>query len=275
MYEALDVQAHRRGVPSALLSLAELPRTLLEVASFTQIWPLLAQASRGDGHPVLVLPGFMVGDASTLLLRRLLDRLGYETIPWRLGRNTGSTEIQRKTVRRFLRLTRTSRQPLSVIGQSLGGIFARELARRYPEHVRSVITLASPFRASDADTTNPLVRRLFETMSGLTPDNMRERFERHEDPRTPLPVPSTAIYSKTDGVVAWEMCLESDAPRSENVEIIGSHSGMAINPAALHVIADRLAQPSGAWQRFDRRRGYRAWFYPEPSYAPAANATSV
>ena len=268
MYESLDIGAHRQGAPSALLSMAELPRTLCEAAVFTQWWPLLAQAPRGDGHPVLLLPGFTAGDASTLPLRRFLDRLGYETLPWLVGTNTGSLEVQSRMVLRFYRLVRSYRQPLTLIGQSLGGVFAREIARRFPNHVRSVITLGSPFGATDGHGANPVVRRLFEQLSGLTVQEMRDRVRGDRDTGAPVPVPSTAIYSRTDGVVSWRSCLERDTPLSENVEIVGSHSGMTMNPVAVHVIADRLAQPADAWQRFDRNLGCRPLVYPEPSYAP-------
>ena len=94
MYESLDTAEHGRGAPSPLLSMAELPRTLCEAAGFGQFWPLLTQAPQGDGHPVLVLPGFTASDASTLPLRRFLDRLGYRTLPWEVGTNTGSLEVQ-------------------------------------------------------------------------------------------------------------------------------------------------------------------------------------
>ncbi len=268
MYESLDVAEQRRGAPSPLLSLAELPRTLCEAAGFSQLWPMLAQAPKGDGHPVLVLPGFTAGDTSTLPLRRFLDRLGYETLPWLVGTNTGSLEVQSRMVLRFYRLVRTYRQPLTLIGQSLGGVFAREIARRFPDHVRSVVTLGSPFGANAGQGTSPLVRQLFERLSGLTVREMRSRVRGGRDIGAPIPVPCTAIYSKTDGVVSWQSCLERDTPLAENVEIVGSHSGMAMNPAAVHVIADRLAQPVDGWQRFDRTTGLRAFIYPEPSYAP-------
>lgn len=268
MYESLDVTEHRRSAPSPLLSFAELPRTLCEAAGFTQLWPMLAQAPRGDGHPVLMLPGFTAGDTSTLPLRRFLDRLGYETLPWLVGTNTGSLEVQSRMVLRFYRLVRTYRQPLTLIGQSLGGVFAREIARRFPDHVRSVITLGSPFGANAGQGTNPLVRQLFERLSGLTVREMRDRVRGGRDTGAPVSVPCTAIYSRTDGVVSWRACLERDTPLTENVEIVGSHSGMAMNPAAVHVIADRLAQPAGEWRRFDRDAGLRSFIYPEPSYAP-------
>ncbi len=267
MYESVDVAEQRSGAPSPLLSIAELPRTLCEAAGFGQFWPMLAQAPRGDGHPVLVLPGFTASDASTLPLRRFLDRLGYETLPWLAGTNTGSLEVQSRIVLRFYRLVRTYRVPLTLIGQSLGGIFAREIARRFPDHVRSVVTLGSPFRVTDGQGTNPVVRRLFERLSGLTVREMRSRVRGGRDLGAALPVPSTAIYSRTDGVVSWQSCLERDAPLAENVEIVGSHSGMAVNPAAIHVIADRLAQPAEAWRRFDRTTGLRPLVYPEPRYA--------
>ncbi len=264
MYESLDVAEHRLKPPSALLSLSELPRVLMEATTLIHGWPMLACAARGDGHPVLVLPGFIAGDESTVALRRFLTHLGYDPLPWALGRNTGSLDIQRRMFLRFKHIARRVSEPVTLIGQSLGGVFARQIARRFPADVRQIITLASPFGASDERTTNPLIRSLFERMSGLTVNEMRERMG-GDDADTPPPAPATAIYSKTDGVVAWHTCIGQESATTENVEIIGSHSGMAINPAVLYVIADRLAQAKGAWSKFDRTLGLRPWFFPTPA----------
>ena len=262
MYQTLDVEAaHSASAPSPLLSIAELPRTLFEAGALAQWWPLLTQP-RGDGHPVLVLPGFTAGDLSTAPLRRLLERLGYLALPWLAGRNTGSVQVQRRAFQRFDQVRETQGQPVSLVGQSLGGVFAREIARRRPRDARCVITLGSPFGATHGREVNALTRQLFRHLSGRSPTAAR----RSTDLSAPLDCPATAIYSRTDGVVAWQACLEQDAPLGENVEVFGSHSGMGVNPAVLHVIADRLAQRPGAWQRFDRSAGWRAWAYPEPRY---------
>jgi pimeloyl-ACP methyl ester carboxylesterase len=131
-----------------------------------------------------------------------------------------------------------------VIGWSLGGIYARELARAHPERVRCVITLATPFRDISASHAARLVP--------IRP-NGRSLGEAHElraHLRRPLPVPTTSLFSKSDGIVAWRSCLEERGPERENVEVACSHTGMGFHPEALAVIADRLAQPEGGWQPY-------------------------
>ncbi len=262
MYEQLDVEAHRGKGPSAWHSAAELPRVLLEISSLAWSWPLLGSAPRGDGHPVLVLPGFTAGDESTVMLRRFLSRVGYQSIAWQLGQNTGSFDLQEQLVRRFYALTREHERKITIVGQSLGGVFARELAQQFSPHVRQVVTLGSPFSSTGPETTNALVGRLFRYMSGMDQDQMRDQMQRL--PKQPPPVPCTAVYSKSDGVVHWSACLEYSGEQAENIEIVGSHSGMAMNPAVFHVIADRLAQPEGRWQPFKRNRGWRSLVFPTP-----------
>lgn len=262
MYEKLDVSANGIKGPSAWFSAAELPRVILEVASLAYTWPLLSTAPCGDRHPVLVLPGFTAGDESTLLLRRFLSRLKYRALPWQLGQNTGSFELRDALIEHFDRITSTLDCKLSIVGQSLGGIYARQLAQLFPNRIRQIITLGSPFASKGPESTNPLVAKLFRYMSGMSENDMREQMLNYA--KKPPPVPSTAIYSKSDGVVHWRSCLEFAGEQAENVEIIGSHSGMAVNPVVLNVIADRLAQPEGNWRPFKRNKGIRAWIYPTP-----------
>jgi len=263
VYQELDVEAHRAPGPSTLHSLTELPRVFFEAASLAYLWPLLGQAPRGDGHAVMVLPGFTAGDESTAVLRRFLGRLGYRALPWELGQNTGSFALQERLVGRFEALTRAGGERISLVGQSLGGVYARELARRFAPRVRQVISLGSPFASRSPETTNSVVSRLFQYMSGMTRDDMHGYMLGFaaEAP----PVPSTAIYSRADGVVHWQSCLEYAGPQSENVEVHGSHTGMAMNPLVFHVLADRLAQADGQWRPFQRQDGCRALVYPQPA----------
>ena len=145
---------------------------------------------------------------------------------------------------------------VSVVGWSLGGIFARELARRAPDQVRAVITLGSPFAGAPKASN---AWRLYERAS----ERKVEDWPGREQMKLPPPVPSTAIYSRTDGIVAWQGCLEREGPTSENIEIEGSHCGLGHHPAALWAIADRLAQPEDGWRPFDRS-GLRALVYRDP-----------
>jgi pimeloyl-ACP methyl ester carboxylesterase len=272
VYQELDVEAHRAPSPSTLHSMTELPRVFFEATSLAYMWPLLGQAPRGDGHAVLVLPGFTAGDESTAILRRFLGRLGYRALPWELGQNTGSFALQERLIDRFEALTRVSGERLSLVGQSLGGVYARELARRFAPHVRQVISLGSPFASKSPDTTNSVVSRLFQYMSGMSRDDMRDYMLGFA--AEPPPVPSTAIYSKADGVVHWQSCLEYAGAQAENVEVLGSHTGMAMNPLVFHVLADRLAQADGQWRPFQRQRGCRALVYPEPAPTTKSESTT-
>jgi pimeloyl-ACP methyl ester carboxylesterase len=130
---------------------------------------------------------------------------------------------------------------VSLVGWSLGGIYARELARVFPDQVRLVITLGTPFR--DISATH--AARLVPIRPGGRP--LGEARELRAWLRQPLPVPTTSIYSRTDGIVAWRSCLEEEGPQRENVAIACSHTGMGFHPAAFAVIADRLAQAEGTW----------------------------
>lgn len=250
--------------PSKLLALTELPRALAELGSLPWASPLLMTAPRGDGHPVLVLPGFITSDVSTSLLRRYLTALGYDAHAWELGRNLGPKAIGRQGERLVQRLRtiheRTGRR-VSLVGWSLGGVMARQVARRLPDAVRQVISLGSPF-AGNPSATN--VRQAYEDLTGqrLTdPDTIAQLTESATVP----PVPSTAIYTRGDGIVAWQNCVEPAAPTTDNIEVLGSHCGLGVNPAVLYAIADRLAQPEGEWKPFERS-GLRALVYPSSGH---------
>jgi pimeloyl-ACP methyl ester carboxylesterase len=249
LYEQADDELSRTRPPSLLNTLTELPRTLMEMGSLLAFLPLLSRLPRGDQHPVLLLPGFMASDESTTVIRRYLLRMGYEPLPWSLGRNTGRMDLlDGRLTDRFEHLTRIYDCKISIIGQSLGGVYAREIARRFPHHVRQVITLGSPFGTRQASSTNPLVARLFRQQSGMTVEEMRDHLT---GVQRGSPVPSTAIYSRGDGVVNWRVCREEDGPVTESVEVPGSHCGMGFNPLIYLIVADRLSLPSGEWRKFD------------------------
>jgi pimeloyl-ACP methyl ester carboxylesterase len=244
------------GPPSRLLFAAEGPRAFLESLTVRPSAPLLRSAPKGDGHPVLVFPGFTAGDGSTQVLRDYLKKLGYSAHPWLLGRNLGAPEQMRgQMAERVDELHRRHGRKLSLVGWSLGGIYARELAKRMPEQVRQVVTLGSPF-ANVARATN--ATELFAWFTGR--DRGEERTSLAAHLRTPPTQPSTSIFSRTDGVVHWSSCLEPETDHTENVEVPGSHCGLGFNPLALYAMADRLAQPEGAWQPFDRS-GWRRLAY--------------
>ncbi|MEZ5692867.1 MAG: alpha/beta hydrolase [Altererythrobacter sp.] len=247
--------------PSRLLTLAEPSRAMAELASFYALRPIMGALPRGDGHGVLVLPGFMATDTSTKPMRRLLDSLGYVTAGWGLGRNV---RVDNARVEAMVSLVddlfeQTGRK-VSIIGWSLGGVFARELAKLAPEKVRLVISLGSPI-SDDRNHSN--ARRLFEYLNGEEPEPMKEgNFAKlGEAP----PVPTTSILTKTDGVVHWRGSVQfpddANHGQTENIEVLASHCGMGVNPAVMFAIADRLAQKEGNWKPF-HARGLASLFFP-------------
>ena len=238
---------------------------LVEAWTAVPALSILAWAPCGDGHPVLVLPGFAASDNSTWYLRNVLRAKGHAAHGWGLGSNVGPhPRVVRGMERRLLELADQHGRSVSLVGWSLGGVYARELARTHPDKVRSVVTLGSPFRLRDDDgsSAQALYRRLAPHR-----DPFPGRLAR-EHQRDPVPVPTTSIYTRTDGVVRWHACIDVAGPTSENVEVRGTHTGLGLNAAALLVVADRLAQPDGRWQPFRPPRLF-AHLYPEPaSWAP-------
>lgn len=249
--------------PSAVLLALE-GRAFFEWTACVATWPLLTRAARGDGHPVLVLPGLTAGDASTWPLRKFLEGRGYAVYPWELGLNRGPREgVVHKLLARIRGIEREHGRKLSLVGWSLGGAMARALAVREPQRVRSVITLGSPLGGHPKATN---AWRLFELVSGVRADDPRLRALMSRHP----PVPSTSILSKSDGIVAWPMSLIPQNAVSENIEVSASHFGMGAHPAVLWAIADRLAQAEGHWKPFDRR-GWRALIYGDPGATDCSN----
>jgi hypothetical protein len=255
----MTANANRMRPPSRFLLALEL-RTFPELGGFLASLPLLtAMAPRGDGHPVLVLPGLVTSDRSTMALRNFLKSRGYAAYGWELGRNYGPLPgIERGMIERVEQLYEKHGRKVSLVGWSLGGIYARQLAKMMPDKVRQVITLGSPF-AGDPRATNAW--KLYEYTSGHKVDD-RERHMGGAISDPPL-VPTTAIYSRTDGICHWQNCIERETATTENIEVEGSHCGLGHHPAAVYAIADRLAQPEGAWKKFERS-GLKMFFFPNP-----------
>lgn len=212
--------------------------------------PMQYISPKGDGHPVIVFPGLGTSDNSTHFIRNFLGTLGYKMHTWGQGRNYGPRHGLEKLLSdldaHVLDVSnKHDGQKVSLIGWSLGGIYARELAKRNPDLVRQVITLGTPFKGNSRDTNAVF---LYELLSGD---------KSHRDPNLlrsiaePVPVPFTSIFSKTDGVVSWEASQETEGAQFENVEVPGaSHLGLGHNPIAMHIIADRLAQQEGKWKHY-------------------------
>jgi pimeloyl-ACP methyl ester carboxylesterase len=230
-------------------------RAPCEALSSLALWPLLQTGSRGDGHPVLVLPGLVAHDSSTRMLRNFLIQRGFAAHGWGQGINFGPRpHVVEACVERVHFLYRQSGgRKVSLIGQSLGGIYARVLACLAEDQVRSVITLGSPITGS-ASASN--ARRLYQAESGRHAHHPAYSALLMRAPH----VPTTSIFSRSDGVVAWQASVMDEHPLAENIEVSTSHTGMALAPAVLHAIGDRLAQPEGRWKPF-RRDGLLQWIY--------------
>jgi len=240
--------------PPAGLFLTEPARGFGELTVLPLAAPWLAVAPRGDGHGVLVLPGLLASDLSTALLRRFLRSLGYVVRGWDLGRNLGPTEAVLDGLPRVLAaLAEDTGGPVSVVGWSLGGIYARELARERPGQVRQVITLASPFALTDPRQSRAegAYRRRSRLHAG------GERVPTREQVARPISVPSTAVYSRRDGIISWQACIEPETAQHENVEVRCGHLGFGTDPATWWLLADRLAVPAGWWRRFRPPRPLR------------------
>lgn len=217
----------------------------------------LGERGPADGEKLMVIPGFLADDRTTLGLQRALARAGYRVTGWGLGLNKGvRADTLHKIVDRVERFG--GGRPVILVGWSLGGIYARQLAKMLPDEVRGVITLGSPFNG-DPRATNAW--KLYEFTSGHKVDD-RERHMGGAISDSP-PVPTTAIYSRSDGICAWQNCVENDLPHTESIEVEASHCGLGHHPAVVYAVADRLAQPEGQWKKFDRS-GFKALFYPDP-----------
>lgn len=238
--------------PSMLATLTE-GRAVVEPLALLPTAPLLHATPKGDGHPVLVLPGFSTGDMETVLVRQFLTTRNYRVHAWNLGRNVGPMAgLEKRAVEKARQLAEVYGTKVSLIGWSLGGLFARYVAHEAPEVVRTVITLGSPIQMSPGLVeVSPVIssaarlvtsRPISELFNERSIDNWRH---------TP-PVPTSAIYSYTDGAVHWlASCDPLEREQAENIRVPGSHCGLVANPFVYTILANRLAQPEGQWEPFE------------------------
>ncbi len=210
------------------------------VASLLSARAMLAAAPRGDGRPVILLLGLINSDRSMAPMRRFLERLGYRATGWGLGRNLGAKAIGadgEKLLDQVSRVHRQTGEKVTLVGVSLGGIMARFVAHRMPEMVREVITISSPY-AGDPRATR--VWRQFQWLTGESLDNL-DVIARREECARPLPVPATAIWSRSDGLVNGLICHDPADASCRAIEISSSHLGVQIRPDVLRIVADVLA----------------------------------
>jgi pimeloyl-ACP methyl ester carboxylesterase len=209
----------------------------------------------------MVLPGFLGADGSTGALRHYIAGWGYDTHGWGMGRNLGlraeDPDFENRLAERVGDMVRRSGRKVSLIGWSLGGVLARELARACPDHVRQVITLGSPIGGSPKATT---IWRVYEmaTQTSLDSDELQQRIALMNEP--PPGIPCTSIYSRSDGIVAHAIARERETALTQNIRVVASHIGLGFSAVVLYAIADRLAQPEGGWEPF-RTTCWRRIFY--------------
>ncbi len=247
--------------PSKFLLYTDAVRALMELASSRVFHSVRKYEKNGDGHPVLVIPGFLGSDTSTKYLRDFINELGYNAYEWGLDRNLADFDDLEFLILKIDNLFGKYNQKVSVIGWSLGGVYARQLAKAKKDRVRQVITLGSPFNGANAPNN---IRWLFDNVkewrgtAGLDDELIA-------DLPIPAPVPTTAIYSKEDGVVPWEVCIEKEEDElHQNVQVRGSHLGLGTNPSVFHIIANRLQYEEENWEPFEPSDTWGGrFFFPE------------
>lgn len=233
-------------------------RAGMDISSLFSGAPMLSLAQRGDGHPVLVIPGFLADDNSTWVLRQYLKRLGYQAQPWEQQRNLGVTAMggYESLVQHVLRLHRETGQRVSIVGWSLGGVHALAVAHRAEYAVRQVITMGSPIVPSTRQSESaPRMDQVGVNWSSSWRNNLLKITNN---------LPISSIYSRSDGVVPWRRSQIPTGPNRENIEVLSSHMGLGFNATVLLAIADRLALPKGEFKPFNPQ-GLGNLLYPNPN----------
>jgi len=273
MYEITEVTGEdgvrrQNPMPSPWLMAAEFPRWAGEVGLNRAMSSLLPRRNLGRGRPVLVVPGIGANDGMTKRLRDHLRTSGFHVHGWRLGRNKGLTDdILNGLSHRLLDLHERHEQPVSLVGWSFGGLLCRWLAHEHTDKVRHVVCLGAPWRPEGERTRVTGLFKNFVKVFGVS-EGALDTLERL---RQPLPVPTTAIFSRSDGLLHWSSCTV-DGPDTENIAVHSSHVGLVSSPLVLAALTDRLAHiDSASHAPFSWRGCVRRIFVetPAPSTAPA------
>lgn len=244
--------------PSWFWLFTESGRAVTEYSASLPYRKLLRHTKRGDGHPVLVIPGFMTTDLSTSPMRNFLEQIGYNPYGWEQGRNYAAIELIDVLAHRLEEIYQQHGTRVSLVGWSMGGIYARQIAKRFPNYVRQIITMGSPFAGITEPNNVSWIYNLltWSRVEAVDPWLIK-------DLPLPAPVPTTAIYSKQDGIVPWKVCLEPEEDQwHQNVEVRGSHLGLGVNPAVLAILADRLQYTQQDWKPFKAGFLSKLLFYP-------------
>jgi dienelactone hydrolase len=224
------------GPPGLLAGVGEV-RAGLQVPRLVAAGARLARAPRGDGGVVIDVPGWLAAEVTNAPLRRFLARLGHDARGWGLGVNRGRPERDaRLLAKKVLAAAAESGRPVALVGWSLGGLVAREVARQHPDAVRRVVTYGTPVVGGPTHTVGA---------RHYGPDESQRitRLAQALDAEHPIEVPVTAIVSRRDGVVSWRACIDRTSRDVEHVEVRSTHLGMGLDPDVWSVVADRLSRP--------------------------------
>ncbi len=245
---------------SQISSPIQRPSFLKYVGEHIRVWGELRRSyyfrrsyqpvTKGDGHPVLVIPGFLGSDLSTGRVRRFIERLGYTPYGWDQERNLGNLDKLNTVIQKIEELHDQHQTKVSLLGWSLGGVYARQLAKAKPESVRQVITMGSPFAGINEPNNAKWLFDIINRGKEISEENKKRWML---DIPAPAPVPTTAIYSKNDGIVPWQACMEiTEDELRQNIEIEGCHFGLGHNPEVWKILEDRLQYSQKNWKKFKK-----------------------
>ena len=239
-----------------MLSMSEAPRAGNEILFSQLLKRGLASRVDGEGQGVIVIPGFLGTDGLNKPLVKFLNSRGFKAFGWMDGRNTGPKgktidKLTREVEFRF----KSTGQKVSLVGHSLGGIYAREIAKKIPEQVQRIVTLGSPFSRPDNDPT--MVNKVFRTIN-----SKQRKAQTVRQLEVPPEVPTSSVFSRADGVIQWRTAIQSNGhDKTENIEVYGSHCGLSNNASVWFLLLDRLQRDPMAWQKFDNS-GWRKHVFP-------------
>lgn len=231
-----------------MLLITEPLRALLEISTLPATWGLIkkfnTKSHMVNDELIVTLPGFFGGDMTMACVRKYLSSIGHTCYGWEQGRNWGFHDHVEDSFETYLeQLVEQHGKPARLIGHSLGGIYSREMAKRRPDLVCQVITLGTPFNHPEQDdVVASWIRVIYEVINGELSGNEKEIVDQI---RMPPACPTHCFYSKGDGIVKYNICLQDDPPHNvENVEVFGSHAGMGHNPLILYLIGNRIQKHS-------------------------------
>jgi triacylglycerol esterase/lipase EstA (alpha/beta hydrolase family) len=220
----------------SIMTIAKESLTPFEFTRLFLSFPALALQSRGNGEPVIVLPGLGASNSSTFLLRRYLSWLGYSVEGWELGRNSGNVQqLLPQVAEHVQEIHKETGLKVNLVGWSLGGVLAREVARDNPAIVRQVITMGSPVVGGPKYTVFGNLYR----QRGVDVDAIEATVAARES--NPIRVPVTSIYSKNDGIVGWQASIDRHSPQVDNIKVCATHLGLGISPDVFKILARKLA----------------------------------